>query len=191
MSNYGRNFEFRVPPIHAQRGGRYYLPTTAPADIVIGAPVVVADGATPNAAFTGALPVGLATGAQAPQTGQSGIILYEHAPAAYAGYDPLLTTYSDIDKAPRGKMCQLISGEGIKVVLRNTVDRVFLQSRSYEGRVMTAPANLSSLAVGDYLTPGTGDDTAGYWAEGTLANGWLVVLNVDTARGELECRFTF
>lgn len=192
MSNYGRNFEFRVPPHHGERGGRYYLPSTAPADLPIGVPVTVADGATPNAAFSGALPVGLAAAAAPPVNGQAGIILYEHGPAAYAGTDPLLTTYSDIDKAPRGKMVQVISGDKVKVVLRNTVDRTFLQSRNYVGRTIVAPANLAGLVVGDMLTPGVGSDAAGYWAETadpTLA--WLIVLNVDTARRELECRMTF
>lgn len=193
MSTYGRNFEFRVPPVHGERGGRYYLPSTAGADLPIGVPVRVADGATPSVAFTGALPVALATGAQAPKVGLSGIILYEHAPAAYAGFDPALTTYSDIDKAPRGKLVQVIAGGRVKVCLRNTEDRTFLQSRTYEGRVMVAGLGATpTLAVGDLLTPGTGNDDAGYWAEtAVLANAWLIVENVDNARGEVECRFNF
>lgn len=189
MSTYGRNFEFRVPPYGGQRGARYVLPADADADLPIGAPVRVADGATPDA--MGLLPVDLATGAQAPKAGLSGILVFEHAPAAFAGQDPSLTTFSDLGTAPRGRAVQVVAGDRVKVVLRNTTDRTFLQMRNYTGRVMVAPANLGTLAVGDYLTPGTGDDDAGYWAEGTAANGWLVVESVDTARGEVECRLTF
>lgn len=189
MSTYGRNFEFRVPPVHGQRGGRYTAP--ADADLPLGVPVVVADGATPDS--MGSLPVELATGAQAPKKGLAGILLYEHAPAAFAGTDPLLTTYSDIDKAPRGKQVQVISGDMVKLVLRNTEDRTFLTVRDYEGRVMVAGLGATpTLAVGDFLTPGTGDDDAGYWAEtANEAEAWLVVESVDATRGEVECRLAF
>jgi hypothetical protein len=44
-----------------------------------------------------------------------------------------------------------------------------------------------TLQVGDYLTPGTGNDSAGYWAEtASAANAWLVVTLVDSARQEVE-----
>jgi hypothetical protein len=193
MGSYGRNFEFRVPPVHGQRGGRYILPADADADLPIGVPVVVPDGAEGDEALTGAIPVELATGAQAPVKGQCGLLLYEHAPAAYAGFDPALTTYSDIDTVPRGKLVQVISGDMVKVVFRNTEDRVFLQSRAYTGRIMVAGMGATpTLAVGDFLTPGTGDDDAGYWAEtGSAANAWLVVERVDAARQEVEARFAF
>lgn len=191
MGTYGRNFEFRVPPHGGQRGARYVLPTSAPADLPIGVPVRVADGAVPDE--MGRLPVALATGGQAPKQGLSGILLYEHAPAAFAGDDPNLTTYSDKDTVPRGRGVQVIAGDRIKVVFRNTTDRTFLQTRDYEGRTIVAGLGATpTLAVGDYLTPGTGDDTAGYWAEtGTAANGWLVVESVDADRGEVECRLNF
>lgn len=190
MGTYGRNFEFRVPPHGGQRGARYVLPTTAPADLPIGAPVVVANGATPDE--MGRLPVALATGAQAPKPGLSGILVFEHAPAAYAGDDPFLTTYSDKDTAPRGRAVQVVAGDRVKVVFRNTEDRSFMGQRDYQGRVIVAGMGATpTVAVGDYLTPGTGDDTAGYWAEGTAANGWMVVESVDVARQEVECRMTF
>jgi hypothetical protein len=49
-----------------------------------------------------------------------------------------------------------------------------------------------TVAIGDYLTPGAGDDVSGYWAEtATAANGWLVVTKVDADRGELEARLNF
>lgn len=194
MSTYGRNFEFRVPPVHGERGGRYYLPADAAADLVIGAPVVVAPGATPSEAFTGALPVALAAAdASKPLPGQGGIVLYEHAPAAFAGFDPAMTTFSDIDTVPRGKLCQVIAGGRNKVVFRNTVDRVFLQSRDYAGRTMIAGLGATpTLAVGDMLTPGAGNDDDGYWKEtSTAGDAWLIVEQVDNTRGEVECRFNF
>lgn len=189
MGTYGRNFEFLVPPVHGQRGSRYSAPTGA--DLPIGAPVKVADGATPDAGL-GLLPVALATGAQAiPKQGLGGIIVYEWLD--YRGTDPELTTYSDRDYAPRGRAVQVVSGKPTKVMLKNTVARTFMHSRDYPGRVMVAGLGATlTLAVGDMLTPGTGNDTAGYWAEtGTAANAWLIVERVDNARGLVEARFNF
>lgn len=190
MGTYGRNLEFRVPPLHGQRGGRYVLPADAPADIPMGVPVVHNGD---DADAMDLLPMELATGAQAPVKGMSGLALYEHAPAAYAGFDPVLTTHSDLDTIPRGKALQVISGDMVKVVFRNTVDRVFMGARSYSGRIMVAGLGATpTLNVGDFLTPGTGNDDAGYWAETadeTLA--WLVVERVDAARREVEARFVF
>lgn len=191
MGTYGRNVEFRVPPVHGQRGGRYVLPADADADLPIGVPVKVT-GDTEEA-LTGALAVELATGAQAPVKGQCGILVYEADPGtAFAGTDQALTTYADIDKAPRGKMVQVVSGDMVKVVLRNTEDRTFLGSREYAGRTMVAGLGATpTLEVGDYLSPGAGDDEDGYWASSNAANGWLVVERVDAARNEVECRLNF
>jgi hypothetical protein len=191
VGSYGRNFEFRVPPMHGQRGARYALPPDAAADLPIGVPVVVADGA--DADDMGLLPVALATGAQAPKPGLAGIVVYEHAPAAYAGDDPFLTTFSDKDTVPRGKACQVVAGDRVKVVFRNTEDRTFLTVRQYEGRTMVAGMGATpTVAVGDYLTPGAGNDTAGYWTEtANAAQAWLVVERVDPDRGEVEARMAF
>lgn len=191
MGSYGRNFEFRVPPYGGERGARYMLPADAAADIPIGAPVRVADGAAPDG--NGLLPVALATGAQPPKGGLSGILVFEHAPAAFAGDDPFLTTYSDKDTAPRGRAVQVVAGDRVKVVYRNTEDRTFLETRDYTGRTMVAGMGATpTLAVGDMLTPGAGTDAAGYWAEtATAANAWLIVEHVDAARGEVECRLAF
>lgn len=190
MSNYGRNFEFRVPPHGGQRSGRYYLAGTT--DIPIGAPVSYDSGQDEDS--MGLLPVSLETGATAtPKPGMGGIVVYEHAPAAYAGNDPFLTTYSDIDTVPHGKAVQVVSGVDVKVVLRNTDDSTFLNTRDYEGRIMVAGLGATlTVEVGEYLTPGTGNDNAGYWAvNATAANAWLVVTKVDNDRGEVEARFVF
>ena len=190
MGTYGRNFEFRVPPVHGERNGRYAVPATGTA-IPIGAPVVATAGADPT--VLNMQPVTLATGATAPITGVHGIALYEWAPAAFAGADPFLTTYSDRDYIPLGGAIQLISGPQVKVVFTNTTANTFLGLREYTGRVMVAGAGATpTVAVGDFLTPGVGNDTDGYWAEtGTAANAWLVVTSVDTNRGEVEARFVF
>lgn len=190
MSTYGRNFEFRVPPMHGQRGGRYVAPSDA--DLPMGVPVVVADGAEPDA--LGLLPVELATGAQDPKKGLCGIAIYEHGIGIdRANRDPWLNTFSDYDTIPRGKACQVISGDMIKVVLRNTEDRTFLNVREYTGRVMVAGLGATpTLQVGDMLTPGTGDDDDGYWAEtSTASEAWLIVEKVEASRSAVECRLAF
>jgi hypothetical protein len=190
--SYGNQFEFRVPPHGGQRSGRFYLDEDAA--VVIGAPVVVDTAGDEN--DLGLLPVNLATGSQArPKPGMGGILVYEHKNAeSFAGYDTSLTTYSDIDTAPAAKACQVVNGSEVKVVLRNTSDSTFLNTRDYEGRTMVAGLGgaTPTVTVGEYLTPGTGDDTSGYWAvTATEANAWLVVTKVDNDRNELEARVLF
>lgn len=189
MSSYGRNFDFRRTPMPIQRGGRYVLDNGS--DIPIGAPVAVANGATPDSGFTDALPAALATGAQAPKKGFTGIAIYEWLDLNQL--DPQYFTYSDRSTIPDTRLFQLVSGPGIKVVFRNTADSTFLTVRDYAGRIMVAGAGATpTVAVGDYLTPGTGDDDNGYWAEtGSATNAWLVVTLVDTARGEVEAEMVF
>jgi hypothetical protein len=190
VSNYGRNFEFRTPPHGGQRSGRFYLSGTS--DIPIGAPVVY-DNTKPENDL-GLLPVKLQAGAaNTPAPGMGGIVIYEHAPNGYAGHDPLLTTYSDIDTVPAGKACQVVSGVDVKVVLRNTEDRTFLNAREYAGRTMIAGLGATvDVEVGDLLSPGVGDDNDGYWAvTQDTSKAWLVVTKVDNDRGEVEARFVF
>lgn len=194
MSSYGRNFEFRVPPHGTDRAGRWVLSGATGGSVPIGAPVTFDSAVSASAEFTNASAVKLATGAQAPDPGVCGVLVYEHAPAAFAGNDPMLTTYSDLDTAPVGKLVQVVSGTDVKVVLRNTEDRTFLGARDYEGRKMVAGIGQATptISVGDYLTPGTGSDAAGYWAETSNASeAWLVVTAVDNARAEVEARLLF
>ena len=191
MSNYGRNFEFRVPPHSSNRSGRYFLDAGSNT-IPIGAPVVSTLNGTVNA--LGLHPVTLATGAQdRPLPGEGGIAVYEYGPAAFAGDDPWLTTYSDKDVVPALAALQVVNGPDVKIVLRNTDDETFLNTTDYEGRVMVAgsPATVT-VDVGEYLTPSTGNDTDGYWeVTATAAEAWLVVTKVDMARQEFECRLAF
>lgn len=188
MSSYGQNFSFRVPPRADQRKGRFTAPDDA--DLPIGAPVK-ADGTTYDA--LNSLPVQLASADDSPIPGLSGIVVFEHAPAAFAGDDPALTTYSDKVSVPRGKQCQVVSGKGIKVCFRNTSDRTFLNTRDYDGVTFVAGVGATpTVAVGDYLTPGAGNGTSGYWKETSdVADAWLVVTKVDATRHEVEAELLF
>jgi hypothetical protein len=190
MGSYGRNFDFRIAPQWNQRLGRYVLAEGAA--IPIGAPVEIAAAATQSDDFTGALPATLATGATTtPRRGFGGIAVYEHLDLNQL--DPLYATYSDRDTVPDGKLFQVVSGEGIKVCFRNTVARTFLETRDYDGRIMVAGFGATpTLAVGDLLTPGTGNNSAGYWAETADATmAWMVITGLDHDRSEIEAMLLF
>lgn len=189
MASYGRNFDIPVPPDPRERQGRFILADTA--DVAIGAPVMITDD-DPDTAFTDAMTVELVTGAQAPPlAGEGGILVYEHIDMN--GYDPVLNGYSDRGDAPAGRLVQVVRGVGVQVLLRNTEDRTFLQSRSYDGRVMVAGLGATpTLAVGDFLTPGVGDTSDGFWAEtASEANAWLRITRVDADRGEVQAALLF
>lgn len=190
MGTYGRNFEFRIPPEAQNRKGRFSVPATGTV-LPIGAPVKVNNGAAPT--DLDLQPVALGVGGAPPTPGVCGIMVYEWGPAAFAGADPLLTTFSDRDYAPLGAAVQLISGPEVKVVFKNTAAQTFLATRQYPGRIMVAGLGATpTVAVGDYLEPGAGNDTSGYWAEtATRANAWLVVNHVDVGRQEVEATFLF
>lgn len=193
MGSYGRNFDYRVMPTGGQRGGRFMLSTSA--NVPIGAPVVY-DGAIDTTGYgPGVIGVKLALGAQPARQALSGIAVYEHAPAAFAGYDPALTNYSDMDFCPAGKLIQVVGGRETKVVLTTTVARTFLHTRSYTGRVMVAGlggSTSSDAEAGSFLTPGIGNDTDGYWATtASSTNAWLVVTSRDETLLEVEAKMTF
>jgi len=190
MSSYGRNFQFTVPPSGKQRKGQFYNDGVA---IPIGAPVIV-DLTNNGINALDLVPVVLATTSQAiPKNSQGGIGIYEYGPAAFAGDDPTLTTYSDKDTIPAGAACVVVSGDDVKVRFTNTIASTFLNTRAYAGRVMVAGIGATpTVSVGNLLTPGTGNDAAGYWAKTTTAaNGWLIVTKVDNTRTELEAQLAF
>lgn len=223
MANYGRNFEFRVAPRAQARNGRFVTSASAlsgsgagggtaantnggtpvPAGLLpIGAPVVADLTAGQDA--QGCQYVKLATQASvspyddnsnsAVTSGMAGILVYEYGPAAFAGYDPFLTTYSDLGIVPLGARVQVISGDTTtKVVFRNTVANQFLGIRPYAARSMVNGFGATpTVAVGDYLVPGAGDDVDGYWqSTSTEVGAWLVITRVDTTRLEVEARMLF
>lgn len=189
--SYGRNFEFRVPPHSGQRGGRYALAASA-GSLPIGCAAAINN--TVNS--MGLNEVALAADGTPPVPGKHGIAVFEHKNAeAFAGDDPFLTTYADKMDIPASAAVQLVSGAEVKVVLRNTSNRTFLNVRSYTGRKMVAGLGATpTVAVGDYLEPygATASTTNGYWKEtATAANAWLVVTKVDSARDEVEARLLF
>lgn len=187
MSNYGRNFEFRISPPPEQRLGRYINGDTP---VPIGAPVAVAPGSEPD--LNGRLEFELVTGAAEPIVGLHGIAVYEHF--VYDGFDPVLRTESDFGDVPAGAACQLVYGKVNKVVFRNTdaAGLTFLGRANGTPRVMIAPADLDGLAVGDGIRPGDGNDDDGYWAAaGAGEDAWFIVTQVDPARGEVEAQMQF
>ncbi len=192
MSTYGRNFEFRIPPEAQNRPGRYVTPATG-TPIPIGAPIIVDQTVQPDS--LGRQTVKLAVVADTPAVGdaQGGICVYEFGPAAFRGFDPWLTTFSDLGAAPLGRAVQMVSSREVKFLLRNTVAEKFLNTRVYPGRVMVAGLGATpTLDMGDFVAPGIGDDVNGYWEPvSTQAEGWAVVTLVDSARGEVELRMLF
>lgn len=190
MGTYGRNGEFRIPPRAERRHGRFAVPSTG-TRIPIWAPVRATDDADPTSLDL--QPVALVTAPGPPVVGMSGLVLYEHAPAAFAGVDPFLTTYSDMGDVPLGAAVQVIHGTEVKVVFKNTTENDFLDSRVYQGRTMVGGMTATpTVAVGDLLTPGPGNDDDGYWqVTATPANGWLRVVHIDPVRLELEAEFVF
>lgn len=193
MGTYGRNFEFRIPPDGDERYGRYCVPSTGN-KLPIGVPVK----ATTNTANAlGLQQVLLATGEQAPGKSGCGIAVYEYGPAAYAGVDPYLVTYSDRDTIPLGAAIQVVHHPGIKVVFTNTTNTAYVDfTATFQSgpRIMVnnAFAATPNISVGSYLTPGIGDDTNGYYQiTTTAANAWFVVTKVDSTRLEVEAEMTF
>lgn len=206
MSTYHRNFEFRVPPSHGQRHGQYITPLAnaqgTGTQILIGAPVIADYTQTADPSYgglaggTGDLqPVAVAAEASAPVQGASGIAVYEFKNAeAFAGFDPYLTTFADLAFIPYGAACMVIASRAVTVLFRNTATELFLNTRPYPARTMVSGMALATPIVtpGCYLTPGPGNDAAGYWeVTGNPALAWLRVTRVDNVRGEVEARFLF
>ena len=187
--SYGRNFEFRVTPRQGERGGRFFLDDV---ERPIGVPVTI-DDTTPTDDGLGRLGVALVTGETAkPAPGTGGILLYERIQST--GVDPYENTFSDYDTAPAGAAVQVINGTTVKVAFKNTEDVGFLTRTGYPAaRTMVDEIGATvGVSVGDWLTPGTGNDTDGYWAiTTTAANAWLVVTAVNTTTGEVEARLNF
>lgn len=205
MASYGRNFEFRVVPQGSARGGRFCSPSAPLAGsgagggsvgtglIPIGAPLVVDTAAgldTAGRQYVKLAPAGALTTAEP----LCGIAVYEYAGGAFAGTDPYLTTYSDLSVVPLNQGVEMVAGDpSAKVVLSNTAAFSFLGQRNYVGRTMVNGLGATtSVAVGDYLVPGAGDDVDGYWQSTTSeAGAWLVITGIDTTRLQVEARLLF
>jgi hypothetical protein len=186
-----RNFQFRVSPRNGERGSRFVLDTESD-PLPQGVPVV----ATGEFDATGRAIVELATNGSGnldkPKAGQGGILVYEQF--RYDGTDTTIATYSDMDTVPAGRGVQVVTGENrVKVAYKTTDADSFYNRADYPtARVMVAGAGATpTVAVGDYLTPSTGTDVAGYWEETSdAAEAWLVVTSVDS-NGWVEAVLNF
>jgi hypothetical protein len=198
LSDYGRNFEFRKTPHGSARDGRFETNIASPV-IPIGAPIVsdlVAgiDSTLGLQIVKLAPPGSLQDEGVAAAGGSAGLALYEYGPAAFAGDDPYLTTYSDKDVVPAGRAVQLIHGDmATKVCFTNTFARTFLGVRPYKGRIMVNGLGATpTVIVGDFLIPGLGDDVNGYWeSTATRAGAWMEITLVDAVRNQVEARLLF
>lgn len=187
MATYGRNFEVVATP--RATGRLTGVTPTVGNKLPMGIPVEYDFAAALSALNLQPVKSSSADTAKAEGSGQ-GILLYEFAPAAFAGFDPLLQLYSDMDTVPLGANAQIIHGPTTRIILRNTSSTTFLNTRTYAARTMVAGLGgaTPTIAAGDYLLPGTGNDTDGWWKEtATAANGWLRVLAVDNSRAECVC----
>ena len=186
-----RNFEYRVSPRGPERGSRYVLKADEAAPRTKGVPVKT----TGDFDAQGRAVVSLVTGAQdKPKAGQGGILDFELF--RKEGLDNYIQTYSDYDTVEAGTPVQVVTGENrVRINYRNTEDGSFYSRAGYPaGRIMIAGVSIATptVALGDYLTPGTGNDTAGYWAETSdIDEAWLVVQRVDKDTGDVEVTVNF
>jgi len=180
MTQYGHNFGFRTSPFPEHRLGRYIVGATP---ILIGAPVE----ATGDPDAEGRRELALVTGTNSrPTPGKHGIVVYEQSTPVEPGQDFMFRP-SDLDTAPASRPAQLIHGDEVKVWFVNNDDLDFQGQRDYTGRTMVAGLGATpTLSVDDFLEPGVGDDTDGYWAAtATQDDAWLRVTNVQLISGSL------
>lgn len=179
---YTRNFGMRSFE-NVVRAGRFRVPTTADA--------------TGNGQADGLFLIGTAVKIDAANPGfltrpgdseapspLCGVVVFEHIQRM--GQDPFLTTAQDFETVPAGQYAQIMRGPGVKVWFKNTENKVSYDGRSTPGRTLIDGLGATpTIEVGDFLTVAAD----GTFKEGTSANGWFVVEQVD---GDLvECRFTF
>lgn len=192
--NYGRNVQMRQSPLPQHRLGRFI---NGAVQLPNGVPVRVPTGATTDGQKR--LPLELATGAQVPKVGVSGILFFEWAFNWERGKDVAQTNPSDLDYVEALAPAQVVYGDEVKLAFVNTTARNFPThavggGKAYTGRIMVPGVTVTTpgVAVGDLLTPGVGNDTSGYWAvTATAANGWLRVTSVNGATGTVEAQMIF
>lgn len=181
-----RNGHFLKSPRGGERGGHFALGGTTTLTSFV--PVIV----NGDVNDLGLREVELAPeGTAKPAPGAGGILVYENIGSA--GFDMDVYTYSDIDAVSPGDAVQVVTGNGggVKVSLQTTAPSTGLLGRADypKARVMVAGAlgATATVAVGDYLLPGKGNDVDGYWkVTSTAADGWLFVTAVDPDSGVVE-----
>lgn len=133
--SYTRNFEIRRYTGSLTRDGS--LKTPAGSSLRLGTIV------EPDFANPGQLK---AAGASVARAAGVGVLWFEHI--QYQGVDPNLVLYVDRDTAPGANYVQVISGESVKVVYKNTVAANLVDGRSRPAVQMFDP---TGVAVGNYL----------------------------------------
>lgn len=187
MTTYGRFASFRQSPIPQHRLGRF---KTGSAPIVQFAPVLA--GTTLDTA-DGRTEVTLAAAdSDRPNPGRGGLLVWEEAWRALNDLPAVGSRPSDVDTCPAYTQAQVVHGTEVKVLVQNVADEVFEDQRTYEGRNMFNPTDLTTLAVGNLVTPGAGDDTNGYWKKtSTVSDAWGTVIEVDATYGLVVFQLTF
>lgn len=187
MSTYGRHVELRQSPLPQHRLGRYKVGAS---DILQYAPVkVVGD---PD--VDGRLTLELCTGATQPKLTRHGLVCWEQVYEGWQGRDMIMERFSDLDMAKAGKPCQLVHGPEVRIAYRNLSAVDFLNGlNTYAARTVVAGLGATpSLVGGEWLTPGVGNDTDGYWAETSVeAEAWLVVTHVRLDEQIVEAEMLF
>jgi len=194
MGTYGRNFDFRQSPIPQHRLGRFVNGATA---VPQGAPVVASGAEDDNGRRAFAL---AADGASRPAPGQGGVAVYEVPDNTGLGLvaNPLITRASDHIDVPADVSAQVCHGTEVRLAFWNTEEDDFDGMRTganvYAARVMVAGASgaTPTVAVDDFLVPGVGNDTDGYWkVGGTADTAWAIVTQVDTEIGTVTAQMLF
>lgn len=183
MGAYGRNAWFLNPPEPNQRRGRYVLEAATQ----IFAPVEAGTDVDVNGQRT----LTLCDTETAPVQGKHGILIYENPFSVAPGFDPVSYGYGDFHIAPAGASAQLVSGVGIKFRLKNTADEVLMLQQDYPAFVMVDGLGATpTLGVDDYIGPGPGNSTDGFWQPTDAAHAWAIVTAVyDT--DELDAELIF
>lgn len=194
MGTYGRNFDFRQSPIPQHRLGRFINGATV---VPQGAPVVAEGTEDANGRRAFAL---AANGATRPAPGTGGVAVYEVPDnnGLELAANPLITRASDYRDIPASVPAQVCHGTEVRLAFWNTEEDDFDGMRTganvYTARVMVAGASgaTPTIAVGDFLVPGVGNATDGYWKEGgTATTAWAVVTQVDTEIGAVTAQMLF
>lgn len=179
---YTRNFGMRGFE-NVVRTGRFRVPTTADAtgDGQEGGLFLIGTAVALDPANPGFLK--RPSAAQTP-TPLCGVVVYEHIQRM--GVDPYTSTALDFEVVPAGQYAQVLRGPGTKVWFKNTETAISYDGKSRAGRSLVAGLGATpTVSVGDFLTV----TATGTYEEGTAANGWFVVEQV---QGDLvEARFTF
>lgn len=182
MANYGRNFEYLQPPQKEHRDGRF---KNGSAVLLQGSPVV----GTGSRDGLGRRVVRIATSADTPAIGKTGLLTYENPVTPFSGLDPVLASKSDLNTVPAGVAVQVVHGSEVIFKLHNTVDALFLNNREYEGLTI---ADMTSLVMDSGIGGGTGTAGDPAWAIASdAAHTFARVIDINTDPGWIVAQLVF